>query len=65
MSDMPELLRGATAIGARLGISPAQAGHMHREGRLPTFRVGGTPYATAGALDEWCTLVKAGQIPRD
>ncbi|MDN4632794.1 hypothetical protein QCD71_14815 [Sphingomonas sp. PsM26] len=59
----PVLLRGAAAIGAHLGISAAAALHRHRQGSIPTFRVGGTPYATAAALDDWQALSRAGKIP--
>lgn len=59
----PILLRGAKAIGAHLGISPTAALHRHRQGSIPTFRVGGTPYATAKALDDWQALSRAGKIP--
>ena len=62
-AEHPKLLCGATAIGAHLGMSPRQVSHKHRLGTLPTFRVGGTPYATAGALDEWRTLFRAGKLP--
>jgi len=59
----PVLLRGAKAIGAHLDISPTAALHRHRQGSIPTFRVGGTPYATAAALDDWQALSRAGKIP--
>lgn len=63
MSALPILLRGAVSIAERLGVTPAAAQHMHREGSIPTFRVGGTPYATVGALDEWRALSRAGKLP--
>ena len=59
----PILLRGAEAIGARLGLSPAAAHHLHQQGRIPTFRAGGTPYATEAALDDWRALSRAGKLP--
>ncbi|MCP3732020.1 hypothetical protein M9978_16465 [Sphingomonas sp. MG17] len=61
--SMPRLLRGADAIGEYLGISAAQVMHKHKQGQLPTFRVGGCPYATTGALDDWRTLYRAGKLP--
>lgn len=62
---MPTLLRGAAEIGAHLGISAAAAQQRHQQGTLPTFRVGGTPYATTGALDEWRALYRAGKLPTE
>lgn len=61
---LPTLLRGAAAIGAHVGLTPGEADHMHRTGALPTFRVGGTPFATSGALDEWLALARANRLPR-
>lgn len=58
----PTLLRGAGAIGAHLGVSPREATAMHRDRRIPTFRIGGTPFATAGALDEWRALKDGGGL---
>ena len=60
---LPVLLRGAAAIGAHLGISAAAAQHGHNHGKLPTFRVGGTPYATVAALDDWQALSRSGKLP--
>lgn len=60
---MPRLLRGAGAIGEYLGMSAAAVSHRHREGSLPTVRVGGVPFATTGALDEWRILYQAGKLP--
>jgi hypothetical protein len=62
-TNTPILLRGAAAIGSHLGITPATALHRHRQGSIPTFRVGGTPYATAAALDDWQAPSRAGKIP--
>ena len=62
---LPQLIRGAEAIGHRLGMSAATVQTMHQQGLLPTFRVGGTPYATPGALDEWRALYVQGKIPHD
>ncbi len=59
----PILLRGAEAIGERLGMTAAAVQHRHQNGTLPTFRVGGTPYATAAALDDWRALYRAGKLP--
>lgn len=59
----PVLLRGAAEIGAHLGISAAAAQARHEQGTLPTFKVGGTPYATAAALDDWQALNRAGKLP--
>lgn len=61
---MPILLRGAVAIGEQLGVSPAEAHRLHSIGAIPTFRAGGAPYATKGALDEWQALERAGRLPR-
>lgn len=63
MADLPTLLRGAAAIGAYVGLSAAAVMHRHKEGSLPTFRVGGCPFATTGALDEWRALHTAGKLP--
>lgn len=63
MKRRPVLLRGAAAIGDYLGIKPGEADHLHRTGAIPTFRVGGTPYATTGALAEWQALQRAGLLP--
>jgi len=60
----PVLLRGARAIAAHLGISPAAVMHMHKQRAIPTFHVRGTPHSTAAALDDWLDLRAAGQIPR-
>lgn len=61
--SLPRLLRGAEAIGEHLGISAATVMHRHRQGTLPTFRVGGVPYATPAALDDWQALRSAGKLP--
>jgi hypothetical protein len=58
-----ELLRGASAIAKRLGITPAMALHLDRQRRLPIFRVNGCPCATPAALDDWRALVAAGILP--
>lgn len=58
------LLRGATAIGEHLGVSAAEASRLHHIGAIPTFRAGGTPYATKGALAEWQALQHAGRLPK-
>lgn len=34
---------------------------MHQQGQLPTFRQGGTPFATVAALDDWSALQKGHQ----
>lgn len=60
----PVLLRGVAAIGVHLGVSAGTAGHLHRTGAIPTFRIGGTPYATRGALAEWQRLQRTGRLPR-
>jgi len=60
---LPRVLRGAAAIGKRLEISAAAAERLHRQGLIPTFRAGGTPYATEGALDEWRPPSWAGRRP--
>jgi hypothetical protein len=57
------LLRGAAAIGAHLGQSAGWAQHQHQTRALPTFAIGGTPYATTTALDEWRELFIAGKLP--
>jgi hypothetical protein len=62
--SLPRLLRGAAAIGEHIGASAGSVMHQHRQGSLPTFSVGGTPYATPGALDEWRALYRAGKLPR-
>jgi len=61
---LPSVLRGAAAIGKRLEISAAAAERLHRQGLIPTFRAGGTPYATEGALDDWRALRRAGKLPK-
>lgn len=62
----PVLLSGATAIAEHLGMTTVNVARQHRQGTLPTFRIGGTPtpYATAGALDEWVALQRAGKLPK-
>lgn len=60
---VPRLLRGAEEIGQFLGMSPGAVQHRHREGSIPTFRVGGTPYATPAALSDWIALHRAGKLP--
>jgi hypothetical protein len=61
MPDAPRLLRGAAEIGGVLGTSPAAAQALHQHGLIPTWRVGGTPYATEAGLRDW--LVLADQMP--
>ena len=61
----PVLLRGASAIAVRLNMTTAEVDHRHKAGTLPTFRAGGAPYATAGALDEWAALQRAGRLPKN
>jgi hypothetical protein len=63
MTALPTLLKGAAAIGEHLGMSPATVMHRHRQGSLPTTRVGGCPYATPPALDDWKALYAAGKLP--
>lgn len=65
MSALPRLLRGATAISEHLGMTPAAVMHRHRAGSIPTFRIGGTPFATPTALDEWSALHRAGKLPKE
>lgn len=60
---VPIVLRGSTAIGTHLGMTPATIDHLHRAGLIPTFRAGGTPYATIGALDDWQALRAANALP--
>lgn len=63
MTTLPTLLKGAVAIGEHLGMSPATVMHRHTQGSLPTMRVGGCPYATPAALDDWKALYSAGKLP--
>ena len=63
MMPLPPLLKGAAAIGQRLGMSPATVMHRHHQGTLPTMRAGGCPYATPAALDDWKVLDAAGKLP--
>lgn len=63
MTALPRLLRGAEEIARYLETSPGAITHRHREGSIPTFRVGGTPYATPAALDDWRALFVAGKLP--
>lgn len=58
----PILLRGAKAIAAHLQMSARAVTAMHHQGALPTFRVGGAPVATAGALDDWIVLTRTGVL---
>ena len=60
----PELLRGAAAVGERLGIGTARAQHLHQARRLPTFGLPGynAPHATAGGLEEWRRLPAAEKL---
>lgn len=60
----PTLLRGAAAIGEQLGVSAAEATRLHNIRAIPTFRAGGTPCATVGALAEWQALQRAGRLPQ-
>jgi hypothetical protein len=60
MPDTPRLLRGAAEIGDVLGTSPAAAQALHQQGLIPTWKVGGTPYATEAGLRDWLTLRAAG-----
>lgn len=60
--NAPVLLKGAKAIGAHLGITAAAAQHRHTMRELPTFQIGGTPHATAAALDDWKALNAAGFV---
>lgn len=59
----PVLLRGTAAIGAYLDMATGEVDHLHRIGALPTFRAGGTPYATVRALDDWRALRTGGNLP--
>ncbi len=58
----PVLLRGAAAIGAHVDMTARAAQALHQQGKLPTFRIGGTPFATAAALDDWQRLRAEGAI---
>ena len=60
---LPELLRGAEAIGNHLDMSAPMVTHHHTQGSLPTMRFGGCPYATPAALDDWKALRDAGELP--
>jgi len=59
----PTVLRGAMAIAAHLGTSAAAVAHLHRQRLIPTWQIGGTPYATQAALDDWQALSLAGKLP--
>ena len=52
------VLRGAAAIGAHLGIGARQVDHLHRQRQLPTFRLppDSAVHATVAGLDDWRSL---------
>lgn len=58
----PRLLIGINAIAAHAGITPRLAQHMVNQRTIPTWRVGGTPMATAAGLDEWSLLKRQGKF---
>ena len=59
----PKLVRGTKAIGLEIGLTAKEAETMMSKGRLPVFRIGGTPYATKGGLREWAKLARKAKLP--
>jgi hypothetical protein len=53
----PNILRGAAAIGAHLGMAVDHVEQLHARRAIPTFELHDEVCATATALDEWATIV--------
>lgn len=48
-----DLLMGANAIAAHLGITPRQTYRLVYDGLIPTFKLGGTVAARRSSLMRW------------
>ena len=51
--NTPDLLLGANAIAAHLGITRRQAYRLTYDAIIPTFKAGGTVAARRSSLDRW------------
>ena len=54
-----ELLRGAAAIGAFLGIPPNAVYHLVKTNRIPHFHLGTSVYASKTSLRNWVLQIEA------
>lgn len=48
-----DLLYGAPAIAAYLGMGERQARYLMEKGTLPSFKIGGKVCASRSVVDEW------------
>ena len=48
-----DLLYGVRAIGEVLGLTEKQADHLIRDGRIPTFKLGGRVCSRRSVLNGW------------
>jgi excisionase family DNA binding protein len=53
MADNLDLLSGAEAIAAYVGVTPRRIYHLAETGRLPVFRIGSTLCARRSTLRRW------------
>lgn len=55
------LLYGAGAIAAHLGMTATQVYHLHKIGNLPTFKIGAKVCAHKARLDQWLEQQAGGE----
>ncbi len=60
-----DLLYGAPAIAAHLGLRVRQARHQIDEGRIPTFRIGAIICARKSSLLRWFEDQERQKAPSD
>lgn len=65
MNTKPEsdgdLLYGVPAIANHLGMTHAQIYHLHKENRIPTYKMGSKVCASKTKLKEWSLAMAEGR----
>ena len=56
-----DLLLGAAAIAAHLGITRRQTYRLVHDEAMPTFKLGGTVAARKSTLDKWLAAAEQGR----
>lgn len=59
-----DIMLGASAIAAFMGMRPRQLYHAAEMGHLPTFRIGGILCARRSTLNRWITELEQEAIGR-
>ncbi|MDH2091130.1 DNA-binding protein [Rhizobium pusense] len=54
----PDLLYGAPAIAAHMGLTQRTVYHLHECGEFPTFKIGGKVCARRSTINNWLAEIE-------